>query len=71
MGYGDPRRPTWTPSRMSCAGLPVSPTDLPEIVEMDLNPVLAGPEGCRALDCKIRVKSPQVTEPLLRRRRLG
>ena len=45
--------------------------DLPEIVEMDLNPVLAGPEGCRALDYKIRVKRPRATEPLLRRRHLG
>ncbi len=45
--------------------------DLPEIVEMDLNPVLAGPEGCRALDCKIRVRPPLVSEPSLRRRHLG
>ena len=45
--------------------------DLPEIVEMDLNPVLAGPEGCRSLDCKIRVKPPQATAPVLRRRHLG
>jgi acetyl coenzyme A synthetase (ADP forming)-like protein len=45
--------------------------DLPEIVEMDLNPVLAGPDACQALDFKIRVRALQVAEPLLRRRHLG
>ena len=44
--------------------------DLPEVVEMDLNPVLAGPDGCQVLDCKIRVKAPAIKEPQLRRRRL-
>jgi len=27
--------------------------DHPEIVELDLNPVLAGPEGCWCVDCRI------------------
>ena len=44
--------------------------DVPEVVEMDLNPVLAGPDGCQVLDCKIRVKAPAIKEPQLRRRRL-
>ena len=44
--------------------------DLPEVVEMDLNPVLAGPDGCQVLDCKIRVKAPAIKEPQLRRRHL-
>jgi acetyl coenzyme A synthetase (ADP forming)-like protein len=29
--------------------------DLPEVVELDLNPVLAGPDGCVAVDMRIRV----------------
>ena len=44
--------------------------DLPEVVEMDLNPVLAGPDGCQVLDCKIRVKALAIKEPQLRRRHL-
>ncbi|MBO0687114.1 MAG: acetate--CoA ligase family protein, partial [Candidatus Dormibacteraeota bacterium] len=34
--------------------------DLPEVAELDLNPVLAGPDGARALDARIRV---QATDP--------
>lgn len=44
--------------------------DLPEVVEMDLNPVVAGPGGCVALDCKIRVEAVSEREPALRRRHL-
>jgi hypothetical protein len=44
--------------------------DLPEVVEMDINPLLAGPDGCLALDCKIRVERVGGSEPTLRRRRL-
>jgi acetyl coenzyme A synthetase (ADP forming)-like protein len=29
--------------------------DLPEVAELDLNPVLAGPEGCVAVDLRIRI----------------
>lgn len=29
--------------------------DLPEVAELDLNPVLAGPEGCVAVDMRIRI----------------
>ncbi len=29
--------------------------ELPEVVELDLNPVLAGPEGCVCVDARIRV----------------
>jgi acetyl coenzyme A synthetase (ADP forming)-like protein len=31
--------------------------DLPEVAELDLNPVLAGPQGCIAVDARIRVRS--------------
>jgi acetyl coenzyme A synthetase (ADP forming)-like protein len=45
--------------------------DLPQLVEMDLNPVVASPEGCLALDAKIRLARPAVVEPALRRRHLS
>jgi acetyl coenzyme A synthetase (ADP forming)-like protein len=32
--------------------------DLPEIAELDLNPVIAGPTGCTAVDARIRVAPP-------------
>jgi acyl-CoA synthetase (NDP forming) len=32
--------------------------DVPEIAELDLNPVIAGPDGCVAVDARIRV-APQ------------
>jgi acetyl coenzyme A synthetase (ADP forming)-like protein len=44
--------------------------DLPEIVEMDLNPVLAAPGGCQALDCKVRVRARDRAQPRLHRRHL-
>ncbi len=44
--------------------------DLPEVVEMDLNPVVAGPSGCLVLDAKVRVATVTEPEPLLRRRHL-
>ena len=33
--------------------------DLPEVAELDLNPVLAGPDGCVAVDARIRLSRPQ------------
>jgi hypothetical protein len=32
--------------------------DLPEVSELDLNPVLAGPDGCVAVDSRIRISRP-------------
>ncbi|MDX6475187.1 MAG: hypothetical protein QOH95_698 [Gaiellaceae bacterium] len=32
--------------------------DVPEIAELDLNPVLAGPDGCVAVDTRIRIARP-------------
>jgi len=29
--------------------------DLPDLAELDLNPVIAGPDGCIAVDARIRV----------------
>ena len=31
--------------------------DLPEVAELDLNPVLAGPDGCVAVDARVRLRS--------------
>jgi acetyl coenzyme A synthetase (ADP forming)-like protein len=33
--------------------------ELPEVSELDLNPVLAGPDGCVAVDARIRIARPQ------------
>jgi acyl-CoA synthetase (NDP forming) len=33
--------------------------DLPEVAELDLNPVLAFPEGCLAVDARIRLRRPE------------
>jgi acetate---CoA ligase (ADP-forming) len=32
--------------------------DLPEVAELDLNPVIAGPDGCVAVDARVRVRAP-------------
>ncbi len=46
--------------------------DIPEVLEMDLNPVVAWPrgKGCVTIDAKIRLALPAVPEPVLRRRHL-
>jgi acetyl coenzyme A synthetase (ADP forming)-like protein len=45
--------------------------EIPEIAEMDLNPVIAGPDGAVAVDVKIRVApAPAALPPDLRRMRL-
>jgi acetate---CoA ligase (ADP-forming) len=38
--------------------------DLPEVAELDLNPVLAGPEGCVAVDARARVRRPELARPV-------
>jgi acetyl coenzyme A synthetase (ADP forming)-like protein len=38
--------------------------DLPEVAELDLNPVLAGPEGCVAVDARARVRRPERAAPV-------
>ena len=35
--------------------------DLPEVTELDLNPIVAGPDGCVAVDWRIRVQPPAAT----------
>jgi acetyl coenzyme A synthetase (ADP forming)-like protein len=38
--------------------------DLPEVAELDLNPVLAGPKGCVAVDARARVRRPEQARPV-------
>ena len=43
--------------------------DLPEVAEIDLNPVIAGPDGARAVAARIRLGPGQPQDPFLRRLR--
>lgn len=43
--------------------------DIPQITEMDVNPVIVRPAGCVAVDIKIRVMPTKPTDPYLRRLR--
>ncbi len=40
--------------------------DLPEVAELDLNPVIARPDGVTAVDARIRVTSNRLADPFLR-----
>ena len=40
--------------------------DLPQVAELDLNPVIAGPDGVIAVDARIRVTSHRLADPFLR-----
>ena len=37
--------------------------DLPEVAELDLNPVLVGPDGCVVVDAKVRLAAPLGPDP--------
>jgi acyl-CoA synthetase (NDP forming)/GNAT superfamily N-acetyltransferase len=43
--------------------------DIPEIAELDLNPVIARPDGVAAVDVRIRLKPAQPQDPFLRKLR--
>ncbi len=43
--------------------------DLPEIAELDLNPVIARPDGVSAVDARVRVAPAEPQDPFLRRLR--
>ena len=43
--------------------------DRPEITELDLNPVIAHPDGVVAVDARIRVAAQVPQDPFLRRLR--
>ena len=42
-------------------------SDLPQVVELDLNPVIPRPDGVVAVDARIRVTSYRLADPFLRR----
>jgi len=41
-------------------------SDLPQIAELDLNPVIVRPDGAVAVDARIRVTSHRLADPFLR-----
>ncbi len=41
--------------------------DLPQVAELDLNPVIARPDGVVAVDARVRVTSYRLADPFLRR----
>jgi acyl-CoA synthetase (NDP forming) len=43
--------------------------DLPEVAELDINPIIARPDGVIAVDARIRVSTAQRRDPYLRRLR--
>ena len=43
--------------------------DIPEIAELDLNPVIASPDGACAVDARVRVSAAAPADPFLRRLR--
>jgi acyl-CoA synthetase (NDP forming) len=43
--------------------------DVHEIAELDLNPVIAGPDGAQAADARIRIAPAHPRDPFLRRLR--
>jgi acyl-CoA synthetase (NDP forming) len=43
--------------------------DLPEVTELDLNPVIARPDGAYVVDARIKVRPYQAQDPFLRKLR--
>jgi acyl-CoA synthetase (NDP forming) len=43
--------------------------DIPEVAELDLNPVIASHDGVQAVDARIRISPAQPRDPFLRRLR--
>jgi hypothetical protein len=43
--------------------------DLPEVAELDLNPVIARPDGSHVVDARIHLRAVQPSDPYLRQLR--
>jgi acyl-CoA synthetase (NDP forming) len=43
--------------------------DLPEVAELDLNPIIARPDGCQAADARVRIVPVEPADPFLRKLR--
>ena len=41
--------------------------DLPQIAEVELRPIIAHPNGARAIDAQIRIQAAESTDAYLRR----
>ena len=39
---------------------------LPEVAELDLNPVIVGPDGCVVVDARVRIAPASAADPALR-----
>ena len=65
---GQPGRPTADIGAVRDTLLRVSrlADDLPQVAELDLNPVIARPDGVIAVDARIRVTSHHLADPFLR-----
>ncbi|GAA0926158.1 GNAT family N-acetyltransferase [Pseudonocardia zijingensis] len=70
--FGPQRRPRLDRAavRDVIARVGVLAEQVPEVVELDLNPVIAGPGGCVAVDARIRVAPPPGGDPAVRALRL-
>jgi acyl-CoA synthetase (NDP forming) len=43
--------------------------DLPEVAELDLNPLIVSADGCQVADCRVRVIPAEPWDPFLRKLR--
>ena len=58
--------PTWTALRDLLLRVSRLADDLPEVTELDLNPVIARPDGVFVVDARIKVTPYQPQDPFLR-----
>jgi acyl-CoA synthetase (NDP forming)/GNAT superfamily N-acetyltransferase len=65
-------RPAVDTGALRCTLLRISrlADDLPQVAELDLNPVLARPDGVFAVDARVRVTSHRAADPFLRQLRM-
>ena len=68
-GAGDQGTPRADTAALADALLRVSrlADDLPEVSELDLNPVIARPDGVRCVDVRVRISPAEPRDPFLRR----
>ena len=67
LGHRGARRPTWPRWRTSCCAWPGSPRTFPQVAELDLNPVIARPDGAHVVDARIHLVPAQHADPYLRK----
>ena len=57
---------TWEEHLLTELGKPLEQSTAQERAELDLNPVIARPDGVIAVDARIRVTSHRLADPFLR-----